>query len=133
MGKSGKPSGDGRLVPDRDRFSRFPALPPSDAWPPTRALVASLGHRATTAGDGREALGLLESTPFDLVLLDLMMPEMNGHEVLERMKGASRLREIPVIMISGLDEIQAVVRCIQQGAEDYLSKPYERSPLRDCQ
>jgi len=92
--------------------------------------VASLGHQATTAGDGREALGLLESTPFDLVLLDLMMPEMDGHEVLERMKGDPRLREIPVIMISGFDEIQAVVRCIEQGAEDYLPKPWDRVLLQ---
>jgi len=92
--------------------------------------VASLGHRVTTAGDGLEALGLLESSPFDLVLLDLMMPEMNGHEVLERMKGDLRLREIPVIMISGLDEIQAVVLCIEQGAEDYLPKPWDRVLLQ---
>ncbi|MHC5537347.1 sensor histidine kinase [Singulisphaera rosea] len=92
--------------------------------------VASLGHRVTTAGDGREALRMLEATPFDIMLLDLMMPEMNGHEVLERMKGDPRLREIPVIMISGLDEIQAVVRCIEQGAEDYLPKPWDRILLR---
>lgn len=92
--------------------------------------VAGLGHHVTTAGDGREALGLLESAPFDIVLLDLMMPEMDGHEVLERMKGDPRLREIPVIMISGLDEIQAVVRCIEQGAEDYLPKPWDRVLLK---
>jgi signal transduction histidine kinase len=92
--------------------------------------VASLGHRVAAAGDGREALGLLEGTPFDLVLLDLMMPEMDGHEVLERMKEDPRLREIPVIMISGLDETQAVVRCIEQGAEDYLPKPWDRVLLR---
>jgi CheY-like chemotaxis protein len=92
--------------------------------------VASLGHRVATAGDGLEALTMLRETPFDLMLLDLMMPEMNGHEVLEEMKRDVQLREIPVIMVSGLDEFQSVVRCIEQGAEDYLPKPWDRVLLR---
>ncbi len=82
------------------------------------------GHRVTTAEGGRQALGLLEADDFDLVLLDLMMPEMNGFEVLARIKADPRLHRIPVIMISALDEIDSVVRCIEAGAEDYLPKPF---------
>ncbi len=82
------------------------------------------GHRVTTAEGGRQALGLLEIDDFDLVLLDLMMPEMNGFEVLARIKADPRLHRIPVIMISALDEMDSVVRCIEAGAEDYLPKPF---------
>jgi len=82
------------------------------------------GHRVTTAEGGRQALGLLEIDDFDLVLLDLMMPEMNGFEVLTRIKADPRLYRIPVIMISALDEVDSVVRCIEAGAEDYLPKPF---------
>ena len=82
------------------------------------------GHRVTTAEGGRQALGLLEVDDFDLVLLDLMMPEMNGFEVLASIKADPRLHRIPVIMISALDEVDSVVRCIEAGAEDYLPKPF---------
>lgn len=82
------------------------------------------GHRVTTAEGGRQALGLLEVDDFDLVLLDLMMPEMNGFEVLAKIKADPRLHRIPVIMISALDEVDSVVRCIEAGAEDYLPKPF---------
>ncbi|PYM15517.1 MAG: hypothetical protein DMD81_14775 [Candidatus Rokuibacteriota bacterium] len=77
-----------------------------------------------TAVDGREALAQLGARPFDLVLLDVMMPELNGHEVLERMRADERLRHVPVIMISALDQVDSVVRCIELGAEDYLPKPF---------
>jgi len=82
------------------------------------------GHRVTTAEGGRQALDLLEADDFDLVLLDLMMPEINGFEVLARIKADPRLHRIPVIMISALDEVDSVVRCIEAGAEDYLPKPF---------
>ena len=82
------------------------------------------------AGNGREALELLRAQPFDLVLLDIMMPEMNGYEALAAIKGDARLRHIPVIMISAVDEIDSVIRCIEQGAEDYLSKPFNPVLLR---
>ena len=82
------------------------------------------GHRVTTAEGGRQARGLLEVDDFDLVLLDLMMPEMNGFEVLAKIKADPRLHRIPVIMISALDEVDSVVRCIEAGAEDYLPKPF---------
>lgn len=92
--------------------------------------VTQLGHRAAAAENGREALEKLRRESFDLVLLDVMMPEMDGYAVLEAMKADRRLREIPVIVVSGLDEIESVVRCIERGAEDYLTKPYNPTLLR---
>ena len=88
------------------------------------------GHRVSLAEDGRRALALIRAEPFDLVLLDLIMPEMNGYEVLQRLKGDAAYRDIPVIMISALDEIDSVVRCLEAGAEDYLSKPFNPVVLR---
>ena len=82
------------------------------------------GHTATLAASGREALDLVRAGKFDLVLLDVMMPEMNGYQVLQYMKADQALRDIPVIMISALDEIDSVVLCIEMGAEDYLPKPF---------
>src|SRR5207249_7056083 len=84
----------------------------------------------TTAADGRQALELLNSRPFDLVLLDIMMPNVNGYEVLAEMKASSSLRYIPVIMISAVDEIDSVIRCIELGAQDYLPKPFNPTLLR---
>jgi class 3 adenylate cyclase len=88
------------------------------------------GHGVTEAASGRTALRILEAEEVDLVLLDLMMPEMNGLQVLERLKADERLREIPVIMISGLQETDGVIRCIEAGAEDYLPKPFNPVLLR---
>ncbi len=82
------------------------------------------GHTVDVAVDGREALEMLTQGDFDLVLLDIMMPEMNGYEVLERMKSDPTLSYIPVIMITAVDEIESIVRCIELGAEDYLPKPF---------
>ena len=84
----------------------------------------------TIATNGHEALDFLRSRPFDLVLLDIMMPDLNGYEVLEHMKASPELRDVPVIMISALSEIDSVVRCIELGAEDYLSKPFNATLLR---
>lgn len=92
--------------------------------------VKRLGHQVDGAGNGREALQKLRSSAFDLVLLDVLMPEMDGHAVLEEMKDDLHLRDIPVIVISGVDEIESVVRCIEQGAEDYLHKPANPTLLR---
>ena len=66
----------------------------------------------------------------DLVLLDIMMPDMSGYEVLERLKADPNLRHIPIIMISAVDEIESVIRCVELGAEDYLSKPFNPTLLR---
>ncbi|WP_293354927.1 MULTISPECIES: adenylate/guanylate cyclase domain-containing protein [unclassified Microcoleus] len=82
------------------------------------------GHAVTVAEDGLQAMALMRSEPFDLVLLDIMMPQMNGYQVLEHLKADEQLRHIPVIMISAVDDIDSIVRCIELGAEDYLSKPF---------
>jgi phosphoserine phosphatase RsbU/P len=96
----------------------------------TRRLRREGYEQLESAADGERALALLKSKPFDLVLLDVMMPGLNGYEVLERMRGDERLRHVPVIMISALDEIDSVIRCIELGAEDYLSKPFNPTLLR---
>ena len=97
----------------------------------TRRLKRQGYDNVATAGHGREALELLAARPFDLVLLDVMMPDMNGYEVLQTMKADPALRGIPVVMISALDEVDSVARCIEIGAEDYLSKPFDPTLLRD--
>lgn len=83
-----------------------------------------------TANDGRQALEVLRSGNIDLLLLDIMMPEMNGYEVLEQLKLDADLRHMPVIMISAVQELDSVVRCIELGAEDYLAKPFNATLLR---
>ena len=88
------------------------------------------GYDVCMAANGHEALALLNTQEVDLILLDVMMPDMDGYEVLVRLKSHNTLRDIPVIMISALDEIESVVRCIEQGAEDYLSKPFDPVLLR---
>ena len=90
-----------------------------------------LGYtNVVTAVDGRDALARLGAREFDLVLLDVMMPELNGYEVLERIRADERLRHVPVIMISAVDQVESVVRCIELGAEDYLPKPFNPVILR---
>jgi phosphoserine phosphatase RsbU/P len=84
----------------------------------------------TTAEDGEAALTLLQAQQFDLVLLDVMMPKVDGYQVLQRLKAAGQLHEIPVIMISALNEINSVVQCIELGAVDYLPKPFDPVLLR---
>jgi two-component system, cell cycle response regulator len=83
------------------------------------------GHTVSMAENGRQTLEMLHTQPFDLVLLDILMPEMDGYQVLEEMKKDGSLREIPVIVISAVDEMESVVRCIENGAEDYLPKPFD--------
>ncbi|MFZ1007741.1 MAG: response regulator [Candidatus Sulfotelmatobacter sp.] len=96
----------------------------------TRRLSREGYTNLTTAANGSEALDLLQRKPIDLVLLDIMMPDMNGYEVLERLKADPNLRHIPIIMISAVDEIESVIRCVELGAEDYLSKPFNPTLLR---
>jgi adenylate cyclase len=83
------------------------------------------GYEVLTAGGGGAALGTLTAAPVDLVLLDVMMPDLDGYAVLQRLKADPALRDIPVLMISALDDMDSVVRCIQLGADDYLSKPFD--------
>ena len=94
-----------------------------------RRLVRE-GHQVTTAANGASALELVTGQTFDLILLDLIMPEMSGFEVLRQLKAAEHTSHIPVIVISALDELDSVVRCIEAGAEDYLTKPFNPILLR---
>ena len=87
------------------------------------------GLEVETVESGLAALNAIRSAAFDLVLLDVMMPEVDGYEVLRELKSASETRDIPVIMISALDELDSVVRCIEAGAEDYLPKPFNPTLL----
>jgi signal transduction histidine kinase len=91
--------------------------------------LQSQGHRAGLAENGRLALEMMRRQPFDLVLLDIMMPEMDGYQVLEQMKADADLRHLPVIVISALGDMSSIVRCIGLGAEDHLSKPFPRALL----
>jgi class 3 adenylate cyclase len=84
-----------------------------------------LGHVGVRAADGEEALARLEVETFDLVLLDIMMPRLDGYGVLERMKANEAWRHIPVIVISAVTDMSSMVRGITCGAEDYLTKPFE--------
>ncbi|HEY2311102.1 MAG TPA: adenylate/guanylate cyclase domain-containing protein [Gaiellaceae bacterium] len=81
------------------------------------------GHTIAFAEHGAEALDLLREQRFDLLLLDVLMPELDGYEVLAKLKDDPHLRDIPVIVTSSLDELDSVVRCLEMGAEDYLAKP----------
>ncbi len=102
---------------------------------PTNRLRLSIGlrkqgHTVAEAGNGRQALEMLHAECFDLVLLDILMPEMDGYEVLKQMKEDSALRDVPVIVISAQDELESVVRGIELGAEDYLPKSFDPVLLR---
>ena len=88
------------------------------------------GHRVAFAENGRQALEILHQNEFDLMLLDIQMPEMDGYQVLEKVANDLELRDIPVIVTSALEELDSVVRCIEMGAEDYLIKPINPVLLR---
>src|SRR5207237_734514 len=88
------------------------------------------GMKVDVATDGRQALEFVRRQPFDVVLLDIMIPELDGFSVLHQMKADQQTRHIPVIMISALDEVDSVIRCIEAGAEDYLPKPFNPILLR---
>ena len=89
-----------------------------------------LGHRALMAPNGKEALALLEQHKVDLVLLDFMMPEMDGVEVLDTIRSSDQICHVPVLMLSASDELEQVALSIEAGAEDYLLKPFEPVLLR---
>lgn len=94
------------------------------------------GYRVTMAVDGQQALEFINEESFDLVLLDIMLPVMNGYEVLEHMKADQTLSQIPVIVTTALDESDGKARCMDLGAEDYLTKPFNpvllKSRIGDC-
>lgn len=92
--------------------------------------VELLGHSATVAENGRAAMEMLRDGAFDLMLLDIEMPEMDGFEVLEAIKLEPSLRDLPVIVTSSVEGVENIVRCIDLGAEDYLPKPVNPVLLR---
>ncbi len=108
------------LVVDDDENNRYTL---------TRRL-RQLGHpNVVTAENGRIALERIRGQSFDIVLLDIMMPELSGYDVLEQLHAEGRLANLPVIVISALEDIESVVRCIELGAEDYLTKPFNPTLL----
>jgi class 3 adenylate cyclase len=109
------------LVVDDNEDNRFTLV---------RRLQRSGYKLIDTAVNGRDALTKIEAEPFDLILLDIMMPEMDGYEVLEHLKKDMRLRHLPVIMISAADQMESIVKCIELGAEDFLPKPFNATLLR---
>lgn len=92
--------------------------------------VARLGHAHACAVSGRDALQRLRQAPFDLVLLDITMPEMDGYEALAQMKADPLLAHIPVVMVTAIDGVDSVVRCLELGAEDYITKPFNPVVLK---
>jgi adenylate cyclase len=119
---TGPQAGPGHvLVVDDSRMNRMTLV----------RLLSRLGHGTTEAADGRQALEVLSSAaPVDLVLLDLVMPELDGFETLATMKADPRLAAIPVIVVSGLDDLDGIVRCIEMGAVDYLPRPIKPTLLQ---
>jgi class 3 adenylate cyclase/CheY-like chemotaxis protein len=88
------------------------------------------GHRVAVADDGRQALELLRAGRYDIVLLDVLMPELDGYDTLAQIVADEALRHIPVIMVSALEEVESVARCLEMGAQDYLPKPFNPVLLR---
>ena len=103
------------LVVDDNRINRLKL---------SRALTQR-GHTVSEAENGRVALEMLRAELFDLVLLDILMPEVDGFQVLREMKDDTTLRDVPVIVISALEEMDSVVKCIEMGAEDHLPKDFD--------
>ena len=93
-------------------------------------LLRRQGYQVSAAEDGVQALELLRSRPFDLILLDILMPRMNGYQVLETVRTDPNLHHISVIMISSVDETDSIIRCIELGADDYVTKPYDQVLLK---
>jgi adenylate cyclase len=109
------------LIVDDDDNNRFTLV---------QRLTREGYSNLVTADDGGEALERLRRTPFDLVLLDVMMPVLDGIATLTAMKEDPLLRHVPVIMISAVNDLERVVHCIELGAEDYLPKPFNKVLLR---
>ncbi len=126
------PGTRGMAFADANR-SRPRLLVVDDDEAPRRALsrlLEKLGYEITVAEHGRGALEIADRQPLDLILTDITMPELDGFELLRRLKASDRTRNIPVIVVSGVDDVHSVVRCIEQGAEDHVTKPYERMLLQ---
>jgi CheY-like chemotaxis protein len=142
MGRVGSPR-DAAPADRRTRMSARRRLGPAGS--PGRLLVVDddprsrdllrrrlerLGCKVALAEHGRRALEMLRTGSFDVMLLDIMMPEMDGYETLGRVKAEPTLRDVPVIVLTAVDELDSAVRCIELGAEDYLAKPINPALLR---
>ena len=92
--------------------------------------LAAEGYGVATAADGRAALELIRQQNFDAILLDIMMPNMDGYQVLDILKSDATLAHVPVIMITAIDDVDSIVKCIELGADDYLPKPVNPVVLR---
>lgn len=91
--------------------------------------LQKIGNNVAIANDGIEALSRVKETKHDLILLDIIMPNMNGYEVLEFLKKDKRYYEIPIIMLSSMDDLTSIYRCIELGADDYVTKPFDKMIL----
>jgi PleD family two-component response regulator len=109
------------LVVDDNRINRLKL---------TRALDKE-DYDLSEASGGQEALDMLRSQVFHLVLLDILMPDVDGFQVLAQMQSDGQLRGIPVIMVSAVEEQEDVDRCLKMGAVDYISKPFDAEALKD--
>jgi putative two-component system response regulator len=107
------------LIVDDDQLNRKLML----------AMLSPLGHEIHVAHDGEEALELVHRVGPDLILLDVMMPNVDGYQVLERIKGDTRTREVPVIMLTALTDTESRIRAFDLGADDFISKPPERTEV----
>lgn len=93
-------------------------------------LITKIGHTAILAENGVKALDKLGGNKIDLILLDILMPVMDGYHTLEKIKECPQYKHIPVIMITTIDEMKSIVKCIEMGADDYLTKPFEPQILK---
>jgi len=118
---AGEPTGSGAVLLCEDD--------PFDGEMLVRRL-RQLGYAVTLVSSGREALDALAARVVDVVLLDVLMPDVDGFETLRIIRSTEALRDVPVIMISAIEEVPVVVRCIEMGADDYLSKPVDPVLLR---
>jgi CheY-like chemotaxis protein len=110
------------LVVDDDALARMTAL----------QCVKQTGWEGSAASGGVEALDMLRSERYDMVLLDIVMPVMDGVQVLAEMQQDAELSRIPVIVVSGTDEAESINKCIELGAAGHLSKPLDIQRLTEC-
>ncbi|WRQ32409.1 hybrid sensor histidine kinase/response regulator [Bacteroidales bacterium MB20-C3-3] len=94
-----------------------------------KLLLTKAGYKTTTAYNGKDALNLVSRTSPDLILLDIMMPVMDGHEVAEKLKGMPDKRDIPIIFLTALNSPEDIVKGFKNGAADYISKPFNKEEL----
>ena len=92
--------------------------------------VQRLGHSIAFAASGRQALACMRAASFDLVLLDITMPDMDGYQALQQIKADPLLKHVPVVMVTAIDGVDSVVRCLELGAEDYITKPFNPVVLK---